>query len=217
MLHEFLPAMLFALSIQAVLVISPGPGVMLVISSALEHGRAHSIITALGIACGSMLLVSSVVLGIAAVVTSNPMLLQIIRAVGAAFLLYLAYKAFASSRKPISFGLNNKAERRSTDYAKGWLQGFLLQVSNPKAIFGWLAIASAGGIGNAPVWINVLFVFLAFLNSFLGHGLYGILLSLPKMREGYKRHKFWIEITLALFFTYAAYKLLSWVITGTGG
>ena len=79
------------------------------------------------------------------------------------------------------------------------LTGFFLQLSNPKAIFFWLAVASVGGVGDAPLPVVVLFVAGAFVNSFAGHGGYALLLSSTPFRSTYQRFRRWIEGGLGCF------------------
>ena len=70
-----------------------------------------------------------------------------------------------------------------------------------------LAIASVGGVGEAPLPVVALFVLVAFLNSFLGHGAYALLLSSAPVRGAYVRTRRWIEAGLGCFFLFASVKL----------
>ena len=76
------------------------------------------------------------------------------------------------------------------------LAGFGLQLSNPKAIFFWLAVASVGGVGDAPLSVILIFIVGALVNSFVGHGGYALLLSSKPVRRLYVRFHRWIEGTL---------------------
>jgi threonine/homoserine/homoserine lactone efflux protein len=85
--------------------------------------------------------------------------------------------------------------------------GFTLQISNPKAILFWMAIAGVGGVGNAPAHVIALFIAGAFVNSFVGHGAYALLLSAGPVRRLYFRGRRWIEAALGGFFAIAGYTL----------
>ena len=86
-------------------------------------------------------------------------------------------------------------------------KGFFLQVSNPKAIFFWLAVASLGGLDTAPWPVIAAFVVGAFVNSTLGHAAWGLVFAMPVIRKGYVRARRWIEAALGTFFAIFAVRL----------
>lgn len=204
-MNEYLPQLALAWSIQFMGVISPGPGIMLILSVAMSQGRLPSLITAFGIACASIILSSATVLGLAVILAEMAQLVTIVRYLGAAYLAWLAYKAFKNvAIKPPMSQLD--ATPRSA-WRTG-LTGFVLQLSNPKAIFFWLAVASVGGVGNAPISATILFIAGAFVISFAGHGGYALLLSSGRLRKAYERFRGGIETTLGCFFLFAGIKLV---------
>ena len=201
---EYLPQLLLAWSIQLIGVISPGPGVMLIVGVATSQGRLPSLITAFGIACASIILATATVLGIAALFAGAAKAMMVLRFIGATYLFWLAYKAFRNALTQSSF---EPWQSSGVAAWRGALNGFVLQLSNPKAILVWLAIASAGGVGAAPTPVIVLFVAGAFATSFIGHGGYALLLSLSPVRRLFGRFRRWIESALGCFFLFAGYKL----------
>lgn len=201
---EYLPQILLALSIQTMGVLSPGPSVALILGVATSRGRLPSLVTAFGVACGSIILATATVLGIAVIFAQVAELMTIVRLAGAGYLFWLAWKAFRKAAQPTE--LKAIAAGKQSVWRTG-LAGFFLQVSNPKAIFFWLAIASVGGVGDAPLPVVALFVLGAFLNSFAGHGAYALLLSSRPVRALYDRGQRWIEGALGCFFLFAGFKL----------
>lgn len=204
MLSDFLPQLFLAWSIQAMGALSPGPSVALIVGVAARQGRMPAAITALGVACASIVLSIGTVLGIAVALAQMAELASVIRLVGAAYLGWLSYKAFRAAARPTDLTAGDAPGR------SGWragLAGFILQVSNPKALIFWLAIASVGGIGDAPLAVVVLFVLGAFVVSLVGHGGYALLLSTPPVRRAYARFHRWIDGALGCFFLLASYRL----------
>lgn len=201
---EYLPQFALAWSIQLMGVISPGPGIMLILGVAMSQGRLPSLITAFGIACASIILSSATALGLAVILAETAQLMTIVRYLGAAYLIWLAYKAFRT------VAIKPPPGQPSTTPRSAWrtgLTGFVLQLSNPKAIVFWLAVASVGGVGNAPASTTVLFIAGAFAISFVGHGGYALLLSSEPLRRAYERFRSWVEATLGCFFLYAGLRL----------
>ncbi|MEM7462523.1 MAG: LysE family translocator [Pseudomonadota bacterium] len=197
--------LVLAWSIQLMGVVTPGPAVALILGVAVAQGRLKSLITAFGIACASIVLSVGTVLGLTAIFSQMAELMTLVRLIGAGYLTWLAYNSFRIAfAKPMQIDLKQQG---SGNAWKTGLKGFFLQLSNPKAILFWLAVASVGGVGDAPVSIVVLFVVGAFINSFVGHGAYALLLSSTPARAAYSGFRGWIEATLGCFFLFAAFKL----------
>lgn len=201
---DYLPQLLLAWSIQLTGVLSPGPSVALILGVATTQGRAPALTTAFGVACGAIVLALATVIGLTALFAQVAELMVIVRFVGAAYLAWLAYGAFRRALNPPPLDIR---EVTSGDYSRNWRRGFLLQISNPKAIFFWLAIASVGGVGDAPLWITAIFVAGAFVNSFAGHGLWAVVLSSAPVRSTYLKARRPVEAFLGSFFAFAAFKL----------
>lgn len=203
-MSEYLPQFLLAWSILVVAVLSPGPSVALILGVAISQGRLPSVITAFGVACGSSAICIATVLGVTAIFAQVAELMTVVRMVGAAYLAWLAFKAFRSASRQDELVV---MQVREHDPWRTWLNGFLLQVTNPKAIFFWLAIASVGGAGDVPPPIIALFVCGSFAISFIGHGGYALLLSSAPVRAVYRRARRWIEGALGGFFLFASFKI----------
>lgn len=201
---DYFPQLLLAWSIQLVGVVSPGPSVLLILGVATSRGRLPSLVTALGVASGSIILSTATVLGIAALFAEMAEAMTIVRMVGAAYLFWLAFKAFRTAVRPGALSIRRV---EAASLRRTWFAGFALQVSNPKAIFFWLAVASIGGVGDAPLPVVALFVAGAFVNSFVGHGGYALLLSSAPVRRLYFRFRSQVEAALGCFFLFAGLRL----------
>lgn len=201
---EYLPQFALAWSIQFMGVISPGPGMMLILGVATRQGRLPSLVTAFGIACASIVLSTATVFGLTALMSEMVGLMTYIRIIGAAYLTWLAYKAFRTAIRNPEPSMETKA---ASSVWRSGLSGFVLQLSNPKAIFFWLAVASVGGVGNAPPAAVLPFIAGAFVVSFVGHGGYALILSSVPIRQGYFRARRWIESGLGCFFLFAGFRL----------
>src|SRR5471032_2277691 len=77
--------------------ITPGPNNTMLLASGVNFGFIRSIPHALGISIGFMLLVIAVGLGLGEVFKALPWAYTVLRYVGAAYLLYLAWKIATSS------------------------------------------------------------------------------------------------------------------------
>ncbi|MDD0974779.1 LysE family translocator [Pseudomonas fontis] len=92
--------------------ITPGPNNTMLLASGVNFGARRTIPHALGVSIGFMVMVLAVGLGLGEVFKAYPLAYTVLRYVGAAYLLYLAYKIATSgplsaaepgSRKPLGF------------------------------------------------------------------------------------------------------------------
>ncbi len=105
--------------------ITPGPNNTMLLASGVNFGFNRTIPHMLGITCGFFVLVVAVGFGLGAVFKTYPMLYTVLRYVGAAYLLYLAWKIAHSG--PVSE--SEKGESKPISY----LGAAAFQWVNPKA------------------------------------------------------------------------------------
>lgn len=200
----YLPGILAAYSILLVGASSPGPAVAMLLGISTTQGRTQSLIASLGIATGSITINILTMAGIGLLLSEAAWAMTALRIIGATYLMWLAWGAF---RKAIDPPTVTVAQVTPKPASVLFWQGYLLQVTNPKAIAFWLAIASVGAvIGAGPVIIGG-FVLGAFVISFAAHGAWSIMLSTRPFRAAYTRARRWVEAALGAFFVFAAYKI----------
>lgn len=202
----YLSGIFAAYAILLVAASSPGPAVALLIGIATAHGRTPALVTTLGISLGSMTINILTMLGVGLVLSQAAWAVNVLRMIGAAYLLYLAYGAFRKVVQPPSL---QTMESNPGSISKQFLVGYLLQVTNPKAISFWIAIASIGAVEGASFFVVALFIAGSFLISFGCHGAWALALSLDSVRRGYAAVRRWIEATLGCLFIFFAFRLAS--------
>ncbi|WP_425100378.1 LysE family translocator [Tropicibacter sp. S64] len=201
---DHLPGFAAAYSILLVAVLSPGPAVAMLLGVALSRGRASAVIASVGVACGAATLAALTLAGVGALMQQAAWAVTILRLIGAAYLLWLAFGAFRKAAHPPRV---IPAQMPPLSRARAFLTGYLMQITNPKAIVFWIAIASVGATHGAPAPVVAAFLFGAFLISLAGHGAYALALSAAPVRAVYTRARRGIEATLGLFFTFFAFRL----------
>ncbi|WP_218510671.1 LysE family translocator [Variovorax sp. dw_308] len=120
---EVLAAYLFAVLL---VVIAPGPDNILAISRGLSQGRAAAVLSSIGAGLGIMVHTTAAALGLTLVIQASPAAFWAVKLIGAAYLLWLGFKALAS-RNLISF---TPAARQSLP--RVFATGLLSNVLNPK-------------------------------------------------------------------------------------
>jgi threonine/homoserine/homoserine lactone efflux protein len=128
---------LLYLSAVALLVLTPGPTMLMSMTNAIAHGAPEAMASASGsiTAALGMILLSS--LGLGAVLAASDTAFWILKLVGGAYLIYLGIKTF---RSPVSsFDLPTATTSAGTSMRKLYLQGMLVGGSNPKALLFFAA------------------------------------------------------------------------------
>lgn len=203
-LAPYLSGVIAAYAILLVAASSPGPSVAMLIGIATGQGRGPALVATLGIAAGSMTINILTMLGVGLLLSQAAWAMSALRVIGAAYLLYLAWGAFQKALNPPALRPLG-TERRSP--LRHFVAGYLLQITNPKAIAFWIAIASIGAVEGAGAGVVALFLAGAFAISFTCHGAWAVALSAGPVRAAYAAGRRWIEATLGVFFCFAAFKL----------
>ncbi len=122
---------LFSLAAGA-LTLSPGPDMVLIASRSAAQGRTAGFATWAGIAAGTYFHALAAALGLSQLFLAVPIAYDLVRYIGAAYLLYLAWQAFSSS----SAQADIPTEPKTLSVAGMFRQGLVSNLLNPKmAIF----------------------------------------------------------------------------------
>ena len=122
------------LSAAFLLAITPGPGIFYVMTRSLKGGRGEGIASALGTAVGGMGHVLAAALGLSVVLATSVVAFNLVRYVGAAYLVYLGIQAL---RRHDSLSLAQSVV--ATGVQRAFLQGIVVEVLNPKTALFFLA------------------------------------------------------------------------------
>jgi threonine/homoserine/homoserine lactone efflux protein len=112
---------------------TPGPNMLLVMTSSARFGFAAAIATMAGCMSALMAMMSISAAGLGALLQSFPAVFDALRWIGAAYLAYLGVKSW---RAPVSAQAGGAVTKAAVVPGHGALfrQGFLVAASNPKAI-----------------------------------------------------------------------------------
>ena len=197
-----LSSLVLALSILAVGFVSIGPNILAIIGTSMERGRQDGTKLALGVGVGSGLWAMLTVAGLTTLITVYAGLVTLLKVFGAAYLIWLAYKAFRSAATS-----DDNAKPTAAQGKNLFLQGVAIQMTNPKAALHWIAIVGLGLGANAPLWVGFALIICATIVSVCGHVAYAVTFSTQPVVAFYRRFRRCIEGGLGVFFTYAAYKV----------
>ena len=145
------PRLFAFVGVAALLTILPGADMALVTRNVLALGRRRTMLTVLGIAAGCLIHATASALGISAILATSATAYNVVKTVGAAYLIWIGIQSIKGARRPSPVAPPRTKSPRPTSKpirgltpndridAGAWaafLQGFLTNVLNPKvAIF----------------------------------------------------------------------------------
>jgi homoserine/homoserine lactone efflux protein len=113
------------LVVTLVLLLTPGPIVTLIIATSAREGVRAGLITVAGTSLGNALLVSAIAFGLDWVLAHARALFEVLRWLGAAYLIWLGIRAWYGAGRPV---------QRPSPQRVHFLRGVMVALSNPKTI-----------------------------------------------------------------------------------
>lgn len=112
--------------------IAPGPDNLFVLAQSATHGAKAGFCVILGLCTGIVVQIALLVAGVSALIAASPTAFFVMQCLGAAYLLYLAYKSFQVRIGTVVEGAD-VVPRHIPGY-KLYLRGIVMNLSNPKAV-----------------------------------------------------------------------------------
>jgi threonine/homoserine/homoserine lactone efflux protein len=151
---------------SAVLLVIPGPTILLVVSYALGQGWRTALPMAMGVALGDFTAMTLSMLGIGALLAASATVFTMLKWIGAAYLIYLGIKLFRAGGT-----LDAEPRTGSTSAVKMAAHAWLVTALNPKSITFFVAFLPQFLSREADFLTQMLvfettFLVLAFANAF---------------------------------------------------
>lgn len=201
--HELIFFILAAL----ILVISPGPNMIYLISKSITQGKKSGFISLAGVVCGFLFHIIMVSFGLTAVLLAVPLAYTVLKTLGTIYLLYLAYQAIKPQSKNI-FDVDKNVAHDSPK--KLFTIGFLTNVLNPKVAVFYLSFfpqfikPEYGSIFTQSLELGIIQVLISFSINFI------IVLTAAKVAVFFSNNPVWIKVQkwfMASVLTYLAIKM----------
>lgn len=181
---SLLPIPLETLSVFAAaslaLALAPGPDNIFVLAQSALHGRLAGLFVTMGLCTGLLFHTTAVALGVATLFATSALAFNLLKILGAAYLLYLAWRAFQASGTPVPEG-----EGPKTSYGRLYVRGVIMNITNPKVAIFFLAFLpqfatpSEGSLTLQLLFLGAVFILatlvmfgsIAWFSGFLGERL----------------------------------------------
>ena len=123
-------------SLTALVMVTPGPDMVLVLRNTFAGGRGAGLQTSVGILSGNLVHITYCMLGIGLIISQSILAFTMIKYAGAAYLIYLGVMSFRSGSETLD---TNDIERRRPN--RTWfVQGFVNNLLNPKGALFYLGM-----------------------------------------------------------------------------
>ena len=181
--------MLFALA-ALIMVLSPGPNMIYLISRSLSQGRKAGIISLFGVMCGFIFHIVMVSFGLTAIFFAIPYAFAIVKFLGVGYLLYLAYNSLTSNTQ-----IFNSESKLSVDRPlKLFNIGLMTNILNPKMAIFYLSFfpqfmnPKHGSIYAQGFQLGLIQIVISFTINLL------IVISAAKMAVWFSKKPIWLRI-----------------------
>ncbi len=147
-----------------VLILTPGPDMLYVITRGMAHGRRGGVVSALGVTTGILVHTLLAAFGLAVILQTSVPAFLVVKYLGAAYLVYLGVKALKETGSLVIH-----AERQPRRVRTLFWQGVISNVTNPKIALFFLAFLPQfvqrdnGSVSLQMMVLGLLFAFFGVL------------------------------------------------------
>ncbi len=120
-------------------VITPGPAILLAISNGMNGGLRAVLMSTLGNISGLLVISVLSILGLGAIMATSSSLFTLAKFAGAAYLIYLGIRQLMIRPEQLA-GISTQSPPKERHTSAHFFEGFVLAISNPKAILFFTAL-----------------------------------------------------------------------------
>ena len=184
-----------------VISISPGAGAIASMSSGLSYGFRRGYWNVIGLQLALLVQIAIVAAGVGVLFATTPMAFTVVKWFGVLYLLYLAYLQWTAKTQSIDI----QAEQPSKSVVMLIVHGFIVNISNPKAIVFLLAVLPQFLDLSKPQWIQYVFmaVTMVSIDMIVMAGYTGLAAKVLRLLKSPKQQKY-MNRTFAVLFSCAA-------------
>lgn len=189
---EYLPAIATVALVHLLAVMSPGPDFIMVMRNSLVYSRRSGVYAAIGLGLGILVHVAYSLAGLALIISQSVILFNVIKLLGAAYLLYIGFKSLRARR---SDNLAITARHEKTDLTKfqAIRTGFITNVTNPKATLFFLSLFTLVIQPTTPLAIKFTMGIEMAVATFLWFAVVAILVSHQAIKQRVARFQHYVE------------------------
>ena len=201
----FLAGWLTVFVVGCLAVMSPGPNMAMTLKNSLAHSRRAGTYTAAGLALGDAVHVCYFLVGIAVVISQSILLFNVVKWIGAAYLVYVGVKSLlARKRSPAaeeSGSDGGEADRgvRAMGPFSAARSGFFTSLLNPKVTLFFLALFTQVISPQTPLAAKAAYGLTVVAIEFGWFALVAMFVSSAPVRRRFDAVSHWVERATGAF------------------
>ena len=175
----------FFLGASLALLLIPGPAVLYITARSANQGRLAGLVSVLAIETANFLQAVAATLGLSAILLSSALAFDVVKYLGAAYLIYLGVRKLLAPEEETANG-----EVKEESLSRIYWQGFAVNLLNPKTALFYFAFLpqfvdpAKGNVTTQTLLLGAIFVGMAFITD----SLYALLASSLADRMRASRH-----------------------------
>ncbi len=149
-----------------VLLLTPGPAVLYIVTRSIDQGRRAGLVSMLGVHAGTLVHIAAAAAGLSALLAASATAFSTVKYLGAAYLVYLGVRRMLDRAPAAGAGPGRTHRLR-----RAFLDGVVVNVLNPKTALFFLAFlpqfvdVSRGHVGTQVLVLGGLFVALGLVTD----------------------------------------------------
>jgi threonine/homoserine/homoserine lactone efflux protein len=192
----------FAIFIPALIL--PGPDFVAVVRSSMTYGTRAGLLTTLGVSMGLCLYATLSLLGLSAILVQYQWLTWAVRLLGGAYLIWLGIKLLCAKPQDVEIDpAGRPAGKRAI------LFGFLVTLTNPKAIVLFASVFATAVTASTPHWLMGVMIALVTASSLFWYSCVSLFMSSGPVMRRFQRARHWIERAAGVCFIGLGGKVLA--------
>jgi threonine/homoserine/homoserine lactone efflux protein len=151
---------LFAVA-ALVLLLTPGPAVLYIVTRSIDQGRRAGLVSVLGVHVGTLAHILAAAAGLSALLAASATAFSVVKYLGAAYLIYIGVRRLRDRASIVAPEAGKPRALR-----RAFLDGVVVNVLNPKTALFFLAFLpqfvteGRGHVGEQVIALGVVFVLL---------------------------------------------------------
>ena len=180
---------IFAIFIPALML--PGPDFVAVVRSSMGRGTRSGLLTSLGVSIGLAMYATLSLVGLAAILVDYQWLTWTVRVAGGAYLAYLGIRLLLI--KPETLDIADDDTSHDGRDSNALLFGFLVTLTNPKAIVLFASVFATAVTDVTPAWLMGVIVAIVFASSMIWYAIVSLFMSSAPVMARFSNARHWIE------------------------
>ena len=165
--------MLFILA-AVLLLLTPGPAVLYIVARSVSQGTLAGLVATLGVHVGTLVHITAAAYGVSRLLMTSTTAFNIVKYLGAAYLVYLGVRSFLGRAEPAS---SSKGGPEHKQLFTVFRESIVVNVLNPKTALFFFAFLPqfVNPAGEAAVAVQIIVLGLIFIAvGILSDGLYAV-------------------------------------------